>query len=154
MLSYKNEKAETMLYISGRYRLVGSSASSFRSARSSANSACCLLPTSAPSLLECIESGTVLSVSYRQVEQLLRPESRIWIHFLRLASARLFQNIIGAGGAVWWNVRRRPSRRPGWHEFRRSEVVGFLHATVRSSRTSSVTTMIRNPELPAGIFPT
>ena len=43
--------------------------------------------------LECIESGTVLSVSYRQVEELYVQNPEFGFYFLRLASARLFQNI-------------------------------------------------------------
>jgi CRP-like cAMP-binding protein len=43
--------------------------------------------------LECIESGTVLGVSYRQVEELYVQNPEFGFFFLRLASARLFQNI-------------------------------------------------------------
>jgi CRP-like cAMP-binding protein len=43
--------------------------------------------------LECIEGGTVLSVSYRQVEELYVQNPEFGFYFLRLASARLFQNI-------------------------------------------------------------
>jgi CRP-like cAMP-binding protein len=43
--------------------------------------------------LECIEAGTVLSVSYRQVEELYVQNPEFGFYFLRLASARLFQNI-------------------------------------------------------------
>ncbi len=93
MLFYKDEKAETMFYIvSGRYRLVESGIE---------------LPVGAivgelgmlspynerTQSLECIESGTVLSVSYRQVEELYVQNPEFGFYFLRLASARLFQNI-------------------------------------------------------------
>jgi CRP-like cAMP-binding protein len=43
--------------------------------------------------LECIEAGTVLSVSYSQVEELYVQNPEFGFFFLRLASARLFENI-------------------------------------------------------------
>jgi CRP-like cAMP-binding protein len=43
--------------------------------------------------LECIAPGTVLSVSYRQVEELYVQNPEFGFYFLKLASARLFQNI-------------------------------------------------------------
>jgi CRP-like cAMP-binding protein len=43
--------------------------------------------------LECIESGLILSVSYTQVEQLYVQNPAFGFYFLRLTSARLFQNI-------------------------------------------------------------
>jgi len=43
--------------------------------------------------LECIEAGVILSVSYDQVEQLYVQNPAFGFYFLRLASARLFQNI-------------------------------------------------------------
>jgi CRP-like cAMP-binding protein len=43
--------------------------------------------------LECIEGGVVLSVSYAQVEELYVQNPAFGFYFLRLASARLFQNI-------------------------------------------------------------
>jgi len=43
--------------------------------------------------LECIEGGTILSVSYTQVEELYVQNPAFGFYFLRLASARLFQNI-------------------------------------------------------------
>lgn len=92
-LFYKDERAEEMFYIvSGRFRLVESGIE---------------LPVGAivgelgmlsPShtrtqTLECIESGVVLGVSYRQVEELYVQNPEFGFYFLRLASARLFQNI-------------------------------------------------------------
>ncbi|MFC0239933.1 Crp/Fnr family transcriptional regulator [Rhodopseudomonas telluris] len=92
-LFYKDEKAEHMFYIvSGRFRLVESGIE---------------LPVGAivgelgmlsPShtrtqTLECIEAGVVLGVSYRQVEELYVQNPEFGFYFLRLASARLFQNI-------------------------------------------------------------
>src|ERR1700754_5204756 len=93
VLFYKDEKAESMFYIaSGRYRLVESGIE---------------LPVGAivgefgmlsPSnlrtqTLECIEGGVILSVTYAQVEELYVQNPAFGFYFLRLASARLFQNI-------------------------------------------------------------
>ncbi len=93
VLFYKDEKAEEMLYIvSGRFRLVESGIE---------------LPVGAivgelgmlsPSkirtqTLECVEAGTILSVSYSKVEELYVQNPEFGFYFLRLASARLFQNI-------------------------------------------------------------
>jgi len=93
VLFYKDEKADAMYYIvSGRYRLVESGIE---------------LPVGAivgefgmlsPSnlrtqTLECIEDGLILSVSYDQVEQLYVQNPAFAFYFLRLASARLFENI-------------------------------------------------------------
>jgi len=93
VLFYKNEKAEHLYYIvSGRYRLVESGIE---------------IPTGilvgelgmlSPAnertqTLECIEAGMVLSCSYRKVEELYVQNPEFGFYFLRLASARLFQNI-------------------------------------------------------------
>ena len=93
VLFYKDEKAEDMFYIvSGRYRLVESGIE---------------LPVGAivgelgmlsplnerTQTLECIEPGMVLSVSYSQVEELYVQNPEFGFFFLRLASARLFENI-------------------------------------------------------------
>jgi len=43
--------------------------------------------------LECIEAGIILSVSYTTVEELYVQNPEFGFYFLRLASARLFQNI-------------------------------------------------------------
>jgi CRP-like cAMP-binding protein len=90
---YKDEKAESMFYIvSGRFQLVESGIE---------------LPVGAivgefgmlsPSnlrtqTLECIEAGVILSVRYTQVEELYVQNPAFGFYFLRLASARLFQNI-------------------------------------------------------------
>jgi hypothetical protein len=93
MLFYKNEKAETMLYIvSGRYRLVESGIELPLGAI--VGELGMLSPTNERTQsLECVESGTVLSVSYRQVEELYVQNPEFGFYFLRLASARLFQNI-------------------------------------------------------------
>jgi hypothetical protein len=93
MLFYKDEKADSMYYIvSGRYRLVESGI---------------VLPIGAivgefgllsPSnlrtqSLECIEGGLILSVSYDQVEQLYVQNPAFGFYFLKLVTARLFENI-------------------------------------------------------------
>ena len=93
ILFYKDEKADDMLYIvSGRFRLVESGIE---------------LPVGAivgelgmlspqkvrTQSLECIEDGLILSVSYNKVEELYVQNPAFGFYFLRLASARLFQNI-------------------------------------------------------------
>src|SRR3954451_3225293 len=93
ILFYKDEKADEMLYIvSGKFKLVESGI---------------VLPVGAivgelgmlsPSntrtqTLECVEDGIILSVSYRQVEELYVQNPEFGFYFLRLSSARLFENI-------------------------------------------------------------
>ena len=93
ILFYKDEKAEDMLYIvSGKFKLVESGI---------------VLPVGAivgelgmlsPSnmrtqSLECVEPGLILSVSYTKVEELYVQNPAFGFYFLRLSSARLFQNI-------------------------------------------------------------
>jgi hypothetical protein len=43
--------------------------------------------------LECIESGSVLTIGYEKIEQLYYQNPTFGFYFLRLSSARLFQNI-------------------------------------------------------------
>ena len=43
--------------------------------------------------LECVEAGLILSVSYTKVEELYVQNPEFGFYFLRLASARLFENI-------------------------------------------------------------
>ena len=96
ILFYKDEKAEDMLYIvSGRFKLVESGI---------------VLPVGAivgelgmlsPSntrtqTLECVEAGLILSVSYSKVEELYVQNPAFGFYFLRLSSARLFQNLDAA----------------------------------------------------------
>jgi len=93
MLFYKDEKAEDMLYIvSGKFKLVESGI---------------VLPVGAivgelgmlsPSnmrtqSLECVEAGLILSVGYSKVEELYVQNPAFGFYFLRLSSARLFQNL-------------------------------------------------------------
>ena len=92
-LFYKHEKAEDMYYIvSGRYRLVESGIE--LPVGAIVGELGMLSPSNERTqTLECLESGTVLSVSYRQVEELYVQKPEFGFYFLRLASARLFQNI-------------------------------------------------------------
>jgi CRP-like cAMP-binding protein len=43
--------------------------------------------------LECVEAGVILSVSYSKVEELYVQNPAFGFYFLRLSSARLFENI-------------------------------------------------------------
>jgi CRP/FNR family transcriptional regulator, cyclic AMP receptor protein len=43
--------------------------------------------------LECIEAGNVLSITYEQVEELYYQNPTFGFYFLRLATARLFDNV-------------------------------------------------------------
>ena len=93
VLFYKDEAAEDMFYIvSGRYRLVESGIE--LPVGAIVGELGMLSPSNARTqTLECVEGGTVLSVSYRQVEELYVQNPEFGFYFLRLASARLFQNI-------------------------------------------------------------
>src|SRR5437870_502231 len=96
ILFYKDEKAEDMLYIvSGKFKLVESGI---------------VLPVGAivgelgmlspantrTQTLECVEAGLILSVSYSKVEELYVQNPAFGFYFLRLTSARLFQNLDAA----------------------------------------------------------
>lgn len=50
--------------------------------------------------LECIEAGDALSITYEQVEQLYYQNPTFGFYFLRLATARLFENISKLEGEV------------------------------------------------------
>lgn len=93
VLFYKDETAEDMFYIlSGRYRLVESEIE--LPVGAIVGELGMLSPTNTRTqTLECIEGGVVLSVSYRQVEELYVQNPQFGFYFLKLASARLFQNI-------------------------------------------------------------
>jgi hypothetical protein len=93
VLFYKDEKAESMFYIvSGRYRLVESGIELPIGAI--VGELGMLSPSNARTqTLECIEAGMVLSVSYAQVEQLYVENPAFGFYFLRLSTARLFQNL-------------------------------------------------------------
>ena len=93
VLFYKDEKAESMFYIvSGRYQLVESGIE--LPVGAIVGELGMLSPSNMRTqTLECIEAGVVLSVSYKQVEELYVQNPAFGFYFLRLASARLFQNI-------------------------------------------------------------
>src|SRR5215475_15421205 len=93
MLFYKDEKAEDMLYIvSGRFRLVESGIE--LPVGAIVGELGMLSPSNVRTQsLECIEPGLILSVSYSKVEELYVQNPAFGFYFLRLSSARLFQNI-------------------------------------------------------------
>ena len=93
ILFYKDEKAEDMLYIvSGRFRLVESGIE--LPVGAIVGELGMLSPSNMRTqTLECIEAGLILSVSYSKVEELYVQNPEFGFYFLRLASARLFENI-------------------------------------------------------------
>ncbi|MFL6791139.1 MAG: Crp/Fnr family transcriptional regulator [Bradyrhizobium sp.] len=93
VLFYKDEKADSMFYIvSGRFKLVESGIE--LPVGAIVGELGMLSPSNVRTqTLECIAGGVVLSVSYDQVEQLYVQSPEFGFYFLRLASARLFQNI-------------------------------------------------------------
>jgi len=93
MLFYKDEKAEDMLYIvSGRFRLVESGIE--LPVGAIVGELGMLSPSNMRTQsLECIGAGVILSVSYSKVEELYVQNPAFGFYFLRLASARLFENI-------------------------------------------------------------
>ncbi len=93
VLFYKDEKAEDMLYIvSGRFKLVESGIE--LPVGAIVGELGMLSPSNMRTqTLECIEAGVILSVSYSKVEELYVQNPAFGFYFLRLASARLFQNI-------------------------------------------------------------
>jgi CRP/FNR family transcriptional regulator, cyclic AMP receptor protein len=50
--------------------------------------------------LECIEEGDALSITYEQVEQLYYQNPTFGFYFLRLATARLFDNLARTEGEL------------------------------------------------------
>jgi hypothetical protein len=93
ILFYKDEKAEDMLYIvSGKFRLIESGIE--LPVGAIVGELGMLSPTNARTQsLECIEAGLILSVSYSKVEELYVQNPAFGFYFLKLASARLFQNL-------------------------------------------------------------
>ncbi len=93
VLFYKDEKADSMYYIvSGKFRLVESGIE--YPVGAIVGELGMLSPSKARTqTLECIGDGLILSVSYDQVEQLYVQNPAFGFYFLRLASARLFENI-------------------------------------------------------------
>ena len=93
VLFYKDEKAEDMLYIvSGRFKLVESGIE--LPVGAIVGELGMLSPSNMRTqTLECVEAGLILSVSYTKVEELYVQNPAFGFYFLRLSSARLFQNI-------------------------------------------------------------
>jgi hypothetical protein len=93
VLFYKDEKAEDMLYIvSGRFKLVESGIE--LPVGAIVGELGMLSPSNMRTqTLECVEGGVILSVSYRKVEELYVQNPAFGFYFLRLTSARLFENI-------------------------------------------------------------
>src|SRR3954462_12340023 len=93
VLFYKDEKAEDMLYIvSGRFKLVESGIE--LPVGAIVGELGMLSPSNMRTqTLECVEAGVILSVSYRKVEELYVQNPAFGFYFLRLSSARLFENI-------------------------------------------------------------
>jgi hypothetical protein len=93
ILFYKDEKAEEMLYIvSGRFKLIESGIE--LPVGAIVGELGMLSPSNVRTQsLECIESGVILSVSYSKVEELYVQNPAFGFYFLKLASARLFQNL-------------------------------------------------------------
>jgi hypothetical protein len=93
VLFYKDEKADSMFYIvSGQFRLVESGIE--LPVGAIVGELGMLSPSNLRTQsLECTQDGVILSVSYDQVERLYVENPAFGFYFLRLASARLFQNI-------------------------------------------------------------
>jgi CRP-like cAMP-binding protein len=93
VLFYKHEQAEEMYYIvSGRYRLVESGIELPVGAL--VGELGMLSPSNKRTqTLECLEGGLVLSVTYAKVQELYVQNPEFGFYFLRLVSARLFQNL-------------------------------------------------------------
>jgi CRP-like cAMP-binding protein len=93
ILFYKDEKAEDMLYIvSGRFRLIESGIE--LPVGAIVGELGMLSPSNVRTQsLECIEGGLILSVSYSKVEELYVQNPAFGFYFLKLSSARLFQNL-------------------------------------------------------------
>jgi CRP-like cAMP-binding protein len=93
ILFYKDEKAEDMLYIvSGRFKLIESGIE--LPVGAIVGELGMLSPSNVRTQsLECTEAGLILSVSYSKVEELYVQNPAFGFYFLKLASARLFQNL-------------------------------------------------------------
>ena len=93
IIYYKDEKAEDMAYIvSGRFRLVESGIE--LPVGAIVGELGMLAPSKVRTqTVECIADGLILCVSYSKVEELYVQNPAFGFYFLRLASARLFQNI-------------------------------------------------------------
>ncbi len=93
VLFYKHEKAEEMFYIvSGRFQLVESGIE--LPVGIIVGELGMLSPSNKRTqTLECTEDGLVLCVTYQKVQELYVQNPAFGFYFLRLVSARLFQNV-------------------------------------------------------------
>lgn len=93
VLFYKGDIADEMMYVvSGRFRLVESGIE--LAPGSIVGELGMLSPSNQRTQsLECLENGVILKVTYRQVEELYVQNPAFGFYFLRLATARLFENI-------------------------------------------------------------
>ena len=115
---YKDEKAEEMAYIvSGRFRLVESGIE--LPVGAIVGELGMLAPAKVRTqTVECIADGLILCVSYSKVEELYVQNPAFGFYFLRLASARLFQNIGKLEERLEQTTAlleaKQASRRTGW----------------------------------------
>lgn len=93
LLFAKGETADAMFYtMSGRYRLIELGIE--LTASQVVGELAMLAPDSRrTATLECVEEGDVLSITYEQVERLYFQNPTFGFYFLRLATARLFENL-------------------------------------------------------------
>lgn len=93
VLFYKHEKATEMFFIvNGKFHLVESGIE--LPTGTIVGELGMLSPNNTRTqTLECAEDGLVLSVSYQKVEELYVQNPEFGFYFLRLVSARLFQNV-------------------------------------------------------------
>ena len=152
VLFYKDEKAEDMLYIvSGRFKLVESGIE--LPVGAIVGELGMLSPSNMRTqTLECIEAGLILSVSYSKVEELYVQNPAFGFYFLRLASARLFQNIgtLEQRLAQHTAPRRLPLRRSRLEGPRSSAWQAFCPRCVICSPISSARTTTRRRSCPTG----
>ena len=93
LLFAKGETADEMFYIiSGRYALVESGIE-IEPGHLVGELAMLAPDNRRTATLECIEAGKVLSITYEQVEELYYQNPTFGFYFLRLATARLFDNV-------------------------------------------------------------
>ena len=128
-----------------------SPASCCRSAPSSANSACCRRRTCEPRRWNASKPASILSVSYSKVEELYVQNPAFGFYFLRLASARLFQNIETLEQRLAQQTaltpRRSPHREPGAQE---CQTAVSCRRCVICSPISSARTTTRRRSCPRG----
>jgi CRP/FNR family transcriptional regulator, cyclic AMP receptor protein len=93
VLFAKNEPADEMFYtVTGRFRLIELGIE-LQSGQVVGELGMLAPDNRRTATLECIEDGDVLSITYEQVEQLYFQNPTFGFYFLRLSTARLFQNL-------------------------------------------------------------